>query len=545
MSKIKIFGLGGLAENGKNCYVIEIDNSIFVFDCGLKYANSNLLGIDYIMPDFSYLVKNKKRIKGIFITHGHSENMGSLSDLIKDLPNVKIYATKFTKFVLEEYGVKNDHIVTIKPHKKILFDNNVSIFPISVSHSIPDAVMYVLNTKDGAICYTGDFVIDPTMLGAFDMDLGKIAYIGKQGVLCLLCESSFSERKGHTSPNHRLEEYFKDIIKHNEKRILFSLLPYHLYTINDIFNAARNTHRKIVIMGKRLQNVVNFAINEKYISVEDGIIGDLSNINDDNAILLVCDERANPYANISKIYHNYDKYISPKSTDTIVFAEPRYDSNEKTLVKLENELAKFGCNIVNLPSDKVILHHPSSEDIMLMIKLIQPKYYMPVKGEYRYMVNNANLANNLGISKDNIILKQNGEVVEFEDGKLIESFDKVKVNDILIDGISSEDVGELVIKDREMLSENGIVLISATISKKDKVLLVGPEVTTRGFIYVKDSKDLIIEIKKICEDIIVKNITPSFVDYNKIKVEIREKLSNYLYDETECKPMIIAVVQEV
>jgi len=545
LSKIKIFGLGGLAENGKNSYVIEIDNDIFVFDCGLKYANSNLLGIDYIMPDFSYLVKNKKRIKGIFITHGHSENMGSIADLSASLPNTKIYATKFTKFVLEEYGVEDKNIVEIKPHKKINFDNNVSIFPISVSHSIPDSVMYIINSKDGAICYSGDFIIDPTMNGVYDMDIGKIAYIGKQGVLCMLCESSFSERHGHTSPNHRLEDYFKDIIKHNEKRIIFSLLPYHLYTINDIFNAARNTHRKIVIMGKKLQNVVNFAVKEKYLEIEPGIIGDLSNIEDNNAILLISDERANPYANVSKILHGYDKFITQKNTDTIVFAEPRYDSNEKTLVKLENELAKYGCNIINIPSDKVILHHPSSEDLMLMIKLINPKYYMPVKGEYRYMVNNANLASRLGIKADNIILKQNGEVVTFEDGKLIMKQEVIKVNDVLIDGKSSEDVGELVIKDREMLSENGIVLISATISKKDKVLLVGPEVTTRGFIYVKDSKDLIIEIKNICEEIITKNITKTYVDFNKIKVEIREQLSNYLYKETECKPMIIAVVQEV
>ncbi len=544
MSKIKIFGLGGLAENGKNCYVVDIDNDIFVFDCGIKYANSNLLGIDYITPDYSYLVKNRKKIKGLFITHGHSENMGSVADLVKELPNIKIYATKFTKFVLGEYGIEDKNIVEIKPHKKLNFDN-VSIFPISVSHSIPDAVMYVINSKDGAICYTGDFVIDPTMLGSYDMDLGKIAYIGKQGVLCMLCESTFSEHKGHTSPNHRLEDYFKDIVKHNEHRLLFSILPYHLYTINDIFNAARNTHRKIVIMGKKLQNVVNFAIKEKYLEVENGIIGDLSNIDDDNAILLISDERTNPYANISKILHGYDKYITLKNSDTIVFAEPRYDSNEKTLVKLENELAKFGCNIVNLPSDKVILHHPSSEDLMLMIKLVQPKYYMPVKGEYRYMVNNANLASRLGIKSENIILKQNGEVVTFENGKLLDNHETIKVNDVLIDGKSSEDVGELVIKDREMLSENGIVLISATISKKDKVLLVGPEVTTRGFIYVKDSRDLIEEIKHICENIINRNITPTFVDYNKIKVEIREELSKYLYEETECKPMIIAVVQEV
>ena len=545
MSKIRIFGLGGLNENGKNCYIVEVDEHIFVFDCGIKYASSNLLGIDYIMPDFGYLEKNKQRIKGIFITHGHGENMGGVKDILNIIPNVKVYATKFTKFILEEDGINKDKIVEIKPHKKINFDKNISIFPISVSHSIPDAVMYVLNTKDGAICYTGDFIIDPAMLGHYDMDLGKIAYVGKQGVLCLLCESSFSERKGHTSPNHRLEEFFKDVIKHNEERIIFSVLPYHLYTINDIFNAARNTHRKIIIMGKKLQNVVNFAIKEKYLEVEDGIIGDLSNINDNNAILLICDEKNNPYASISKILHGYDKYISLKPTDNIIFAEPRYDSNEKTLVKLENDLSVFGCNVINMPKEKIISHHASSEDLMLMIKLIQPKHYMPVKGEYRYMVNNANLANRLEIPSDKIILKQNGDVVTFIDGKLQESYDHIKVNDVLIDGLSNDDVGEVVIKDREMLSENGIVLISATISKRDKVLLVGPEVTSRGFIYVKDSKDLIIEMKKICEKIITRNVTPAFVDYNKIKVEIREELSKYLYEETECKPMIIAVVQEV
>lgn len=545
MSKIKIFGLGGLNENGKNCYIVEVDENIFVFDCGIKYASSNLLGIDYIMPDFSYLEKNKQRIKGIFITHGHGENMGGVKDLLNILPNVKVYATKFTKFILEEDGINKDNIVEIKPHKKINFDKNISVFPISVSHSIPDAVMYVLNTKDGAICYTGDFIIDPAMLGHYDMDLGKIAYVGKQGVLCLLCESSFSEKKGHTSPNHRLEDFFKDVIKHNEERIIFSVLPYHLYTINDIFNAARNTHRKIIIMGKKLQNVVNFAIKEKYLEVEEGIIGDLSNINDNNAILLICDEKNNPYASISKILHGYDKFISLKPTDNIIFAEPRYDSNEKTLVKLENDLSVFGCNVINMPKENIISHHASSEDLMLMIKLIQPKHYMPVKGEYRYMVNNANLANRLEIPADRIILKQNGDVVTFIDGKLQESYDHIKVNDVLIDGLSNDDIGEVVIKDREMLSENGIVLISATISKKDKVLLVGPEVTSRGFIYVKDSKDLINEMKKICEKIINRNITPVFVDYNKIKVEIREELSKYLYEETECKPMIIAVVQEV
>ena len=544
MSKIKIMGLGGLNETGKNTYLIEVDNYIYIFDCGLKYATENLYGIDYIIPDFDYLVKNKRKIRGLFLTHGHYENMGATNDLLKLIPNLKVYATRYTKFVLEENGVNPKNIIEIKPHKKLNF-GDVSIFPISVSHSVPDAVMYCLNTKDGAICYTGDFLIDPSMRGAYDMDLGKIAYVGKQGVLALLSESSFSERPGHTSPDHRLVKNFKYAVNHAEGRVIFLVLPNHLYTIQEIFDSLKNTHRKVVLMGKQLQFILEMSLKHGYLNIQEGLLGDLSNIDDKDSVLIMADSKENPYAVLAKVLGGYDKFVSLKSNDTIVFAEPRYDSSEKTLVKLENDLAELGCNIVSVPKDKCILHHASQEDLMLMIKLLNPKYYMPVKGEYRYMVNNANVASLLGIPKENIILKGNGEIVEINDGVLQDNFKSIKVNDILIDGKSSEDVGELVIKDREMLSENGIVLISATISKKTRELLVGPEVTTRGFIYIKDSKEMIKEIKNISNDIIARNITDSYIEYNKIKTEIREELGKYLYEETECKPMIIAVIQEV
>lgn len=544
MAKIKIFSLGGLNENGKNTYVIEVNNDIYIFDCGLKYAMGNMLGIDYIIPDFDYLVKNQRRIKGLFLTHGHYENMGAVSDLVSSIKNLRIFATKFTKYMLLEDGVPERNIIEITAHKKINF-KEVSIFPISVSHSCPDSVMYVLNTKDGAICYTGDFIIDPSMKNFYDMDLGKIAYVGKKGVLALLSESVFSENVGHTSPSHKLSSYFKDAINKADGRVMFLALPTHIYTLQDIFNGAKNMHRKIVIMGKKMQSVINFCKKEGYLKIDDDILGDLSNVEDQKSILLICDDRENPYASINKIISGYDKFIKLRNNDTIVFAEPRYDSNEKVLVKVENDLAMAGCKIVSLPKNKNILLHASSEDLMLMIKLLNPKYYIPVKGEYRYMVGNANLASELGVPFSNILLKQNGDVINIENGNLIDNFETIKVNDVLIDGNSSDDVGELVIKDREMLSENGIVLISATLSKENKVLLVGPEVTTRGFIYVKDSKEIINEIKRISETIIERNITINYVDYNKIKTEIRSELSRYLFDETGCKPMIIAVVQEV
>lgn len=543
MNKIKIVALGGLNENGKNTYVVEIDDKIFILDCGLKYANDKMYGIDYIIPDYSYLVQNKDKIVGIFLTHAHPENMGGINDLCEALPNIKVYCTKYTKKYLELDGFKHN-IYEVQPHKKISFDD-LSVFPISVSHSVPDSVMYVINTKDGAIVYTGDFIIDPSMHGKYNMDIGKLAYIGKQGVLCMLSDSAFSERPGHTSPNHRLTDFFRDSINRSEGRIIFTVLPIHLFTIEEIFEAAKYSHRKIVIMGKKLQSVINMAINEGYLNDYKDIMGDLSNVNDHNSILLVCDDKEKPYAAIDRIVSGYDKFIKLNKDDTILFAEPRYDENEKIIVRLENEIAMMGATTISIPKDKEISHHASQEDLMLMIDLLKPKYYMPVEGEYRYMVNNAALANELGVSNENIILKTNGEFVKIENKKLIECYDKIDINDVLIDGNTNDDIGELVLKDREMLSENGIVLISATLDKNTKEVLVGPEVTTRGFIYIKDSKEMIDNVKKICLDIIKDNVNNNYVDYNNIKVEIRENLSKYFYSETECKPMIIAVIQEV
>lgn len=544
MSKIRIFGLGGLNEMGKNTYVIEIDGKIFIMDAGIKYANDSMYGIDYILPNYKYLEDNKDRIVGVFLTHAHQENMGGVFDLVEHIPKIKIYATKYTKELLLMNGMKEKNIVDVVANHKIGF-KNVSVFPINVSHSVPDAVMYVINTHDGAIVYTGDFLIDPTMNGAYSMDLGKIAYVGKQGVLCLMAESVFSERKGHTSPHHRLTGWFKDTFNHADGRIIISTLPVHLHTIQEIFDAANNMHKKIVVMGKRLQNIINMAIKNGYLNIKLSNLGDLNDINANNAILLVCDDRERPYATVDKIVNGNDKFITLKPTDTVVFAEPKYDATEKIFVRIQDEIAMMGANVVTLPNTYTILHHASQEDLMIMLNLVNPKYYMPVKGEYRSMVNNANLASNLGMKSENILLKQNGDVVEFVDGILQDKFETIKVDDVLIDGKSSDDVGELVIKDREMLGENGILLISATLDKQTKKILVGPEVTTRGFIYVKDSYDMIEEIKRISVNIIEANTTPKFVDYNQIKNEIREELSKYFLSETETKPMIIAVIQEV
>ncbi len=549
MSKIKIFSLGGLNENGKNMYVVKVDQDIFVFDAGLKYADDKLFGIDYILPNYDYIKENIKDVKGIFLTHGHNENMGGIPDIVKEIPNIKIYGTKFTlevlKRELENCDIKFNNLIEIKAHKKINFGQN-SIFPISVTHSIPDAVGYVLNTKDGAIVYTGDFVFDSTMMGAYKTDIGKLAYIGKQGVLCLLSESMYAEKKGHTSPHHRTASKVREILSKNENRIIFNVFAAHIYNIQELFNEVAKTERKIVIMGKTLQGIINNALELGYLKFDKKKIGDLSNVNDKDSIILVSNDREKTFSNINRMINGYDKYIKVKETDTFVFAEPISDSVERSAVKIADSLAKIGANVIMFNKKEQLLYHASSEDLMLMINLFNPKYYFPVKGEYRFQVANANIALELGIPKENILLKENGDVVEFENGKLVDNFEKVKTDEILIDGNVVSDVGEAVLKDREVLSENGIVIISTILDKKTKKIISGPEIITRGFVYIKDSAELLNEIKKLCVTVINNNITDNkHVEYNKLKTAMRENLGKYLYKETECKPMIITVFQEI
>ena len=550
MSKIKIFALGGLNENGKNMYVIDVDKDIFVFDAGLKYDNDINLGVDYIIPNFDYLVKNKDRVKGIFLTHGHEGNMGAAPDIIESMPDIPVYGTKLTleivKNDLSKETLEKANLKEIRPHSKIEFGKN-TLFPISVTHSIPDAVCYVLYTENGAIVYTGDFVFDSTMQGAYKTDIGKLAYVGKQGVLCLLCESFYADREGHTSPNNRTTKFIKEVLHKNENRIICTIFPGHFQRIQEIFDEVSKTHRKIVIMGKSLQETINKAIDEGYITCNKEIIGSLTDLEAKDTIIMISDEKEKPFANLERIIKGYDKFIKIKDTDTIFITEPSYPGIEKRTAIIMDDIAMLGANAVSLSSKKHLLHHASKEDLMLMINLMNPKYYFPVKGEYRQQYANADIAYETGIPKENILLKLNGDVVTFDKGKLVDSPEHIDVDEILIDGKSQGDIGNLVLKDREMLGENGIVIISCTLDKNTKEVVGGPEILTRGFIYVKESQDLLEETKKISKEVIESSIeiNSKRVDYTKIKNEVRDVLGKFFYKETESKPMIITVIQEV
>lgn len=383
------------------------------------------------------------------------------------------------------------------------------------------------------------------MLGPYKADIGKLAYIGKQGVLCLLGESMYADKIGYTSPKNRTNKLIKDTLNSGESRIIVNVFTAHVSRIEELFNEISKTTRRVVVMGHKLQSIINNMLDNNYIKFDKDRIGDLSNINDKDSIILISNEREKPFMNLNRIINGYDKYVKIKPTDTVLFLEPINDYNEKLAIKVVDDISKFGASVVTMSRKDNLLHHASSEDVMLMLDLMNPKYYMPVIGEYRHMVANAKCASHVGMKKENIILKQNGDVVTFINGELKNTNEHIKVDDILIDGNSSQDIGELVLKDRELLSDNGIVIICATLDKRTKEILAYPEVLTRGFIYVKESTDLVNEIKRISLEVINENICNNYVEYNKIKMGIRERLSKYLYEETECKPMIITVVQEV
>ena len=548
MSKIKIFGLGGLNENGKNMYVVSVDKDIFIFDAGLKYANEKMLGVDYIIPDYDFIKKNIKNIKGIFITHGHNENMGAVIDIIKEVKDINIYSCKFTCDIirreLEDENMTFDNLHEILPHKSITFGKN-SVFPVSLTHGIPDNVGYVLNTEDGAIVYTGNYVFDSSMQGCYKADIGKLAYIGKQGVLCLLNESSYADRVGYTVPNNRISSKAREILMHNEGRVIVTVYTAHISRIQELLSEVEKTTRRVVVMGKSLQQLINYVIDNGYVKFDKERIGTLNNITDKDAVILISNENEKPFLNLERIVNGYDKYIKILPTDTVFYLDPVTINNERIAVKISDDIAKLGSKVESLSSKEYLLNHASIEDIKLMINLMNPKYYFPVSGEYRHMVNNADIANSMEIPKENIILKTNGEVAIFENGVLSNESEKISINELLIDGNSTKDIGELVLKDREMLSENGIVIVCATLDKKSKKVLAGPEILTRGFIYVKDNIDFINQIKDMSSEIINKNISNNYVDYSKIKSDLREILGNFFYNETECKPMVITLINEI
>lgn len=545
MSKIRICALGGLNEKGKNMYIVEVDKDIFIFEAGLKFASDDLLGIDYIIPSYDYLVENKKRIVGLFITHGHDEQMGAVCDLLSYLPDLKIYASKFTLEIIKQDLPKDKigNLCELEAHKKVNFGKN-SIFPIQVSHALPECYLYVLNTTDGAIVFTGNYVFDPTMTGAYKTDIGKLAYVGKQGVLCLLSESLYSTKKGFTSPNHLALDLFTETLIKTPGRILLNIFGSQIYRIQELLTAVSKTDRNIVIMGKSLENIILKSIDMGFIKFDKNRIKSIHQVNDEGIIVIISNEKERPYSSLKRILRKSDKFVTLKEEDTVVIASPIYEGIELTSTKIFDQIAKVGSKLIIL-SKKFVSPHASREDILMMISLLQPTYFFPVNGEYRNQVEAANAAKMIGYNDKNILLKLNGMVTTFVNGKLVDKNESIKVDEVFIDGKDNSDIGDLVLKDRELLADNGIVIVTSTIDKKSKKILSKPLIVTKGFVFVKDNIDLIKEAEDISLKVLKENVKQHYIDYNKVKIGIREKLGKYFYTQTECKPMIIVVMQEI
>ena len=547
MSKIKIFALGGQNEVGKNMYVVSVDSKLYVFEAGLKYADDKLLGVDYIIPNYDYLIENKDKIQGIFITHGHDEQMGAICDLLLDLPDVPIYAGKFTleiiKQDLSDSGITHANLKEIKAHKKIDF-NTESIYPIQVSHALPDCFLYVLNTEDGSIVFSGNYVFDASMKGPYSTDIGKLAYIGKQNVLCLMNESLYASNSGFTSPNHRAREVIAQTLADNPDRIFFNIFETQIYRIQELFDEVSKTSRNVVIMGKSLLNIVLKGIELNYIKFDPERIKSISHVTDPSIVVIISNEREKPYSSLKRILRNSDKFVTLNDKDTVVILSPLYDSTEITATKVFNKIAKLGSKLIIL-SRKFLSPHSSKEDIMLMINLMNPKYYFPVTGEYRHQVENGLIARELGIPKENILLNLNGEVAYFENGVLKSNEEKIKVDEVLIDGKTAGDIGDLVLKDREMLKGSGIAIVNANIDRETGKIINKVNIVTKGFIYVKDNIDLIKEAENIAASIIDENVNLKYIDYNSIKSQIRDRLGKFFYKEIESKPMIVTIIQDI
>ncbi len=550
MSKINITALGGLNEVGKNMYVIEVDGKIYVFDAGLKFNIDNIYGVDYILPDFTYLKNNIDRVEGFFITHPHISNMGALVDILKDEPRFKVYGSNLTieilKSELESDGLdpKEFNLNKLKAHKMVDIGGN-TLFPIQVTHSVPESFLYVLYTPDGSIVYTGDYLFDTALKGKYACDLGKLAYVGKGNVLCLLGESSYAKNEGYTVPRNRSVRYIEEIFSSTKNRIISTIDIDHVYRMQEIMDVAEKEHKKIIIMGKDLQNRINLLMDLGYLSFK-GEIGSLRNLEDNNIIILVKDDNINPFFNLDRIAKGFDKYIKLNKEDIVFISEPGKEGLERQKAEIMDLLSPKVSDVITMDGNH-LLFHPSKEDVRMMINLIHPKYYFPVRGEYKDQVYNADIAYEEGFSKDDIILKENGQVVTFENGRLLKkNFKTIKVDEILVDGKVGDDVGDLVLKDREALGNSGIVVVTASLSRKTKKLIAGPEIVTKGFVVASNNEEIFERSKEITREILETEITSNNrVDFNEIKNSLRKKLGNYYYEETEIRPLVISVIQEV
>lgn len=548
--KVQIIPLGGLGEIGKNMTVIRYDNQMLLVDAGLAFPEDEMLGIDIVIPDYSYLLDHKEMLLGILITHGHEDHIGCLPYLLKDL-DVPIFATRLTLGILQsklkESNLNNIKATVIHPRDVI----KLGVFRvefIGVNHSIPDAVGLAIHTPLGCIVHTGDFKLDHTPVSGEPLDVHKFAELGDKGVLCLMSDSTNVERPGFTKSESLVGAMFDEAFRNAKDRIILASFASNVHRIQQAISAAVKTNRKVAVVGRSMVNVVSIASELGNLEIPEGTLIDIDeivNLPGNQACILTTGSQGEPMSALTRMAMNDHRRVEIQPGDTVIISASPIPGNEKSIARTIDHLFRQGAHVIyESVSGMHVSGHASQEELKLMINMVRPKYFIPVHGEYRMLIKHAELAEQLGISRQNIFVAENGSVIEFtRHGATLAG--KVTAGKVLIDGLGVGDVGNIVLRDRKQLSQDGILIVVMTIKRSTGAIVAGPDIVTRGFVYVRESESMLDDAKDKIRQTMARCRENRITEWAVLKSQIRDALSKHFFEKTRRRPMILPIIQEV
>ncbi len=549
---LRIIPLGGLGEIGKNITVYEYKQDIILVDCGMSFPDEDMPGIDIVIPDFSYLVQNKERILGLFVTHGHEDHIGGIPYLLREL-NVPIYGTRLTLGLVE--GKLREHkllggakLHVTNPGEKVTV-GSFSVEFIHVNHSIPDAVGFAIKCPAGTVVQTGDFKIDTTPIDDQVIDLSRFAKLGSEGVLALLSDSTNAERPGYTASEKVVGESFAHLFrKAGRNRIIVATFSSNIHRIQQIIDAAVSYKRKVAVSGRSMINVVSVASELGYLNVPDNVLIDIESINKypaEQLVIITTGSQGEPLSALHRMAYNDHRNVDIVPNDMIIISATPIPGNEKLVSKVVNELMKRGADVVyEKMYDVHVSGHACQEELKLMLSLVKPKFFIPAHGEQKHLYKHAMLANGVGIPKERILIANIGDVIELTKNSMKKT-ETVQSGRVLVDGLGVGDVGSIVLKDRKHLADDGIIVVAFTMDTSTREVVSGPDIVTRGFVYAKESEELLALITNVAEDAIERCYIQNIRDFNTIRSRVRDAVSRYLYENTRRSPMILPIIMEI
>ncbi|MBO6116885.1 MAG: ribonuclease J [Ruminococcus sp.] len=548
---VRIIPLGGLNEIGKNMTVFECSNDMFILDCGLAFPDADMPGVDIVIPDFTYVERNAEKVRGIVITHGHEDHIGGLAYLLKKV-NVPVYGTRLTIGLIEaklkEQGLYGKVNLNVIAPKKTVKMGCMAVEFIKVNHSIPDSVGMAIHTPAGVIVHTGDFKVDYSPIDGEIIDLARFGELGSKGVLALMADSTNAERMGYTHSERTVGESFDRLFKKGEgKRIIIATFSSNIHRVQQIINCAERYGRKVAVFGRSMVNVINTAIELGYLSVPDGIIIDIEMMNRyecERIVLITTGSQGEPMSALTRMAMNDHKKVNITPMDFIIISATPIPGNEKFVTRVVNELMKSGAEVVYEAMYEVhVSGHACQEELKLMQSLTKPKFFIPVHGEYKHLKKHADLARQMGMPNENIIIAEIGNVIE-TDGVTMKIVSQVPSGRVLVDGLGVGDVGSIVLRDRKHLAQDGLIIIVIGIEKATNEIVAGPDIISRGFVYVRESEELIVQAKAVLTNTLSNCSYAELKEWNTLKGKMRDALSDYIYEKTKRSPMILPIIME-